>query len=257
MAERRRVLVVDDHRDTANVLCRSLEEHGYTAVPAYSGIDAIKAAESEAFDCVLLDIMMPGWSGLKVCYELKHRHATHHLPIVILSAKRAPQDISYAKQMGADEYLTKPVKLSKMLESIEKHSARGPQDEAAIPRHSILFVGADEQLAEATQRALDSGRATDKEWLRLVRIPGCEEAKKTIVDTSPRALVIDARSRAAEAPALCREVKLNAGTKHIVVVVLLGSAADDVKFAWADECLADPLMPETLAGALKDHLLPA
>jgi len=254
MDERKRVLVVDDNPDTVKVLCQSLEQHGYTAIPAYGGVEAIQKARNEELDCVLLDIMMPGCSGLKVCHELKHHPATKHLPVVILSAKKDPQDISYAKLMGADDYLTKPAKLSRMLESIESFAHRNRPSETAVPGQSILLVSGDRQLAESAQAALDAERTGGSEWYRLVPVADCEEAKNKIFETSARAVIIDARTTPTDASALCRDLKLSADTKHVVLIVLLQKASDDIKFAWANECLVDPVDPRKLAASLKDHL---
>ena len=254
MAERRRVLVVDDNRDTTDLLCQSLEEHGYTAIPAYDGVEAIRKARNDVLDCVLLDIMMPEYSGLKVCYELKRQDATKHLPVVILSAKKDPKDVSYAKQMGADDYLTKPVKLRKLLESLEKHALRNRPGESVLPGQSILFVGGDQSLVDATQKILDAGRVGGSEWLRLVPVPGCEQVEAAIAEGVPRAMVIDSRVGVRAAAALCRQFKLNPAAKQVVVIVLLENAADDVKFAWANECLLEPFEPVKLAETLKKHL---
>lgn len=254
MTERRRVLVVDDNRDTTDLLCQSLEEHGYTAIPAYNGVEAIQKARNDVLDCVLLDIMMPEYSGLKVCYELKRQDATKHLPIVILSAKKDPKDISYAKQMGADDYLTKPVKLRKLLESLEKHALRNRPGKSVFPGQSILFVGGDQSLGDATQKILDAGRVGGSEWLRLVPVPGCEQVEAAVAEGVPRAMVIDSRVGVRDAAALCRKFKLNPDAKQVVIIVLLENAADDVKFAWANECLLEPFEPRKLAETLKNHL---
>ncbi len=254
MAERKRVLVVDDNRDTVDVLCRTLEEHGYTAIPAYGGVEAIQKARNETLDCVLLDIMMPGCSGLKVCHELKRQSGTQHLPIVILSAKKGPQDVSYAKQLGADDYLMKPVSLKKLLKSMEAHASRNRPEAAALPGQSIVFISDDEQLAGSTQVVLDAERTGGRDWFRLAAVSSCDEARKVIAEDAPSAVVIDARAHSKEAPALCRQLKLTSDTKQIAVVVLLENAADDVKYAWANECLVDPIKPRKLADALKSHL---
>ena len=129
MAEKKRVLVVDDNHDTVRLLCQSLEEHGYIAIPAYGGVEAIQKARNEDLDCVLLDIMMPGCSGLKVCHELKRQPATKHLPIVILSAKKDPQDVSYAKLMGADAYLTKNYDKEELLDLVRSLLHGAPEEQ--------------------------------------------------------------------------------------------------------------------------------
>ena len=253
MAERKRVLVVDDNRDTVDVLCRSLEGHGYITIAAYGGAEAIQRARNDPFDCVLLDIMMPGCDGLKVCRELKAEQATSQLPVIILSAKKEPEDVSQAREMGADQYLTKPVSISKLVQTIEAHAKRNNPEEAAVPAQGIILVSQDADLAAKTQSILDAARVGGKGWLRLVRLGNCEQAKNPVETSSPRAVVIDARHSLNDAHVLCREIKMTSALKQTPVIVLLENASDDIKFAWANECMIDPT-PQALADTLKRHL---
>ncbi|HUS57032.1 MAG TPA: response regulator [Planctomycetota bacterium] len=255
MVDPKRVMVVDDSHDTVDVLCRSLEQHGYTAIPAYGGAEAIVKAQSTALDCVLLDIMMPGCDGLEVCRELKSQPATSRLPIIILSAKKEQEDISHARQMGADDYLTKPVGISKLVAAIQAQCARPrPEPQVSLPAQAVVFVTTDSDLVKRTQAIFDASRTGGRDWFRLDVKTSCEVAKATIQANPPRAVIIDARAAVTrEAPGLCRQIKMSTVTKNVVVVVLLGNAADDVKYAWANECLYSASSTK-LAESVKRHL---
>jgi len=146
------------------------------------------------------------------------------------------------------------VKLRKLLEALEKHTLRNRPAETIGSGQAILFVGDDQDLAEGTQRILDASRVGGSEWLRIVPAVNCEKAKDAAADGAPRAMVIDSRVGVREAAALCRQLKLNPDTKQVVLIVLLENAADDVKFAWANECLLEPFEPRKLAETIKNHL---
>jgi len=251
MPDRKRILVVDDSRDTVELLCRHLENHGYDAIPAYGGVEAIQKARNETLDCVLLDIMMPNCSGLKVCHELKHQPGTSHLPVVILSAKKEPKDISYARQMGADEYLTKPISLGKLLKSLENHLRRNRPNIGFMSGPTVLFAGGGDDLIASTQAETDKAAVSGKDRLRLIAAESLDGIPDTVAAEAPKAVVIDARSNTKEAAQLCRKLKMDSKTKHVPVIALLKQASDDIKFAWANACLVDPISPATLAEVLR------
>ena len=254
MPERKRILVVDDSRDTVDVLCKTLEAHGYIAIPAYGGTEGIQKARTEALDCVLLDIMMPGCDGLKVCQQLKNDEATKGLPVIILTARKEPQDMAQAKAAGAACFLTKPIGPTKLLQSIELHAMRNDPELAALPAHGVIFITRDVQLARETQERFDAERVGGREWLRVATFPSCERAHGAIESSEPRAVVIDSRFVGQDAPHLCRQLKLSTATKHVVVIVIMENAADDTKFAWANECVVDPVRAQQLADTVKRHL---
>jgi len=254
MPERRRILIVDDSKDTVEVLCQTLAAHGYTAIPATSGPEALQKARTNVLDCVLLDIMMPGIDGLKVCRELKSEEATRRLPVIILSARKDPEPMAEAKALGADCYLTKPIGPTKLLQAIEKYSMRNDPEQVAVPAQAVIFITRDTGLASDTQAKFDAERVGGREWLRVVAFPNCERARTAIETADPRAVVIDSRAVGKDASVLCRQIKLTAATKHVAVIVLLQNAADDAKFAWANECIIDPIHAQKLAETVKRHL---
>jgi two-component system cell cycle response regulator len=104
-----RVLVVDDIPANVKLLEARLAAEYFDVVTAMSGADALAICERAECDVVLLDVMMPDMDGFEVCKRLKSNPATHHIPVVIVTALDQPSDRVKGLQSGADEFLTKPV----------------------------------------------------------------------------------------------------------------------------------------------------
>jgi two-component system cell cycle response regulator len=104
-----RILIVDDISTNLKVLEVRLSAEYYEVVAATNGPQAIEICERGQCDLVLLDVMMPGMDGFEVTRRLKANPATHHIPIVIITALDAPTDRVKGLEAGADDFLTKPV----------------------------------------------------------------------------------------------------------------------------------------------------
>src|SRR6266852_5153029 len=103
------LLVVDDNPMNRDMLARRLTRRGYTVTVAEDGYQALAMIEAQQFDLVLLDIMMPGLSGLDVLKTLRQRYAVADLPVIMATAKDQSEDIVAALQLGANDYVTKPL----------------------------------------------------------------------------------------------------------------------------------------------------
>jgi len=103
-----KILVVDDEPDIISLLKLVLEAEGYEVVPALSGDMALQLAEIEAPDLVMLDLMMPGKSGLETCRCLKSRPRTKNSPVIIFSALGRDVDRKLTAEAGAIAHITKP-----------------------------------------------------------------------------------------------------------------------------------------------------
>ena len=102
-----RILIVDDHPHIVRLLQRELEAEGHEVSSAATGEAALEQLRQQMPDIVLLDVMLPGMSGLDVLREMKVAGApTAH--VVLLTARDHPSDIAYGLELGADWYLTKP-----------------------------------------------------------------------------------------------------------------------------------------------------
>ena len=104
-----RVLVVDDVPANVKLLEARLSAEYFDVATAYSGTEALAMAERAECDIVLLDVMMPDMDGFEVCRRLKTNPATHHIPVVMVTALDQPSDRVKGLEAGADDFLTKPV----------------------------------------------------------------------------------------------------------------------------------------------------
>jgi putative two-component system response regulator len=111
MDSREKILVVDDHEQTANGMRDLLTAAGYSVRVALCGEDALQLASDEAPDLVLLDVMMPGMSGVEVCRALKASNLTRLTPVVLVTASHDRAYRLAGLDAGADDFLSKPIDL--------------------------------------------------------------------------------------------------------------------------------------------------
>ncbi len=121
-----RILVIDDEIEVVRALRRGLTAHGYTVLTASSGEEAVKVTTEQRPDLLLLDLMLPGMSGLDVC---RYVRTTSNVPILVLSVKDAEHDKVRALDLGADDYIPKPFGMNEVLARIRvalRHVAKVP-----------------------------------------------------------------------------------------------------------------------------------
>ena len=122
-----RVLVVEDERKLAEVLVAALQAEHYEVVAAATGEEGFYRANAELFDLVLLDLMLPGRSGLEILQTLRQRHI--ETPVLILTARDGVDDRVLGLDLGADDYLVKPFALPELLARVRALLRRGrPSD---------------------------------------------------------------------------------------------------------------------------------
>lgn len=103
-----KILIIDDLRENVFMLQNRLEKANYNIISAYNGETGIEKAKKELPDLILLDIMMPGKNGLEVCKELLEEEITKDIPIIMVTAKVAADDIRIGLEAGAFDYIKKP-----------------------------------------------------------------------------------------------------------------------------------------------------
>ncbi len=103
------ILVVDDNELNRDMLSRRLRSRGYAVTVAESGARALELVKGGAFDLVLLDIMMPGISGLDVLHSVRESYSREELPVVMATARDQADDVIEALKAGANDYVTKPL----------------------------------------------------------------------------------------------------------------------------------------------------
>lgn len=128
------ILVVEDERRMADLLRRGLEEEGHSVVVSGRGPEALAIAQHHPFDAILLDVMLPGMSGLDVARRL--RESRVQTPILMLTARDAEEDVIRGLDLGADDYMTKPFSFEILLARLRAVSRRG-----SISTPVLLQVG--------------------------------------------------------------------------------------------------------------------
>jgi two-component system response regulator MprA len=123
------VLVVDDDYAIRESLDRSLRANGYDVQLANDGTQALRALEGAAYDAVVLDVLMPGRSGIDVCHTL--RAAGNRVPILILTARDTVSDRVAGLEAGADDYLVKPFALEELIARLRALVRRTTADAGA------------------------------------------------------------------------------------------------------------------------------
>jgi two-component system phosphate regulon response regulator PhoB len=103
-----RILVVEDEADIAALVAYHLTREGYRVRTAASGAEALEAIAHERPDLVVLDVMLPEFSGYEVLSELRRREELAEIPVVVLTARRDEADRIRGLELGADDYVTKP-----------------------------------------------------------------------------------------------------------------------------------------------------
>lgn len=112
-----RILVIEDDDRIADFLYRALNAEGYNVTRLDNGNDAVSVIQNGDFNCILLDLMLPGSSGLEVCQEIRIRKIS--IPIIMVTAMDSIDDIVHGLKMGADDYMTKPFDLDELFARIE------------------------------------------------------------------------------------------------------------------------------------------
>jgi two-component system response regulator MprA len=111
-----RILLVEDDREVADYIRRELEDDGNSVTLCHDGASGLRAAEMQAFDIILLDVMLPFVDGLTITRRLRRQNI--QTPILLLTARDAPEEIVRGLDSGADDYLTKPFSFDVLLARI-------------------------------------------------------------------------------------------------------------------------------------------
>jgi len=145
-----RVLVVDDDKKTASFVSKALASDGFVADVLHSGDEALEAISENAFDAVVLDIMLAGRDGLSVLKKL--REMGNHTPVLLLSARGEVNERVEGLNAGADDYLSKPFALEEVIARVRALTRRSGEAAALVLRVADLT------LDTITRRASRNGR---------------------------------------------------------------------------------------------------
>ena len=168
-----RVLVVEDEPNIRELVCLHLGHEGYACEGVGDGQTALQRTETDRYDLLVLDVMIPGLDGLSVCRAVRNGRMNHDVPILILTARREEADKVVGLESGADDYLTKPFGVRELVARVrallrrprQAESARGAEAQADpivrihgfeidTPRRRVRLNGADIELTDQEFRLL-------------------------------------------------------------------------------------------------------
>jgi DNA-binding NtrC family response regulator len=163
-----RVLLVDDEKDFADILAKRLEVRDFNVACVYNGDDAISRIESDEYDVVLLDVLMPGKSGLDILKEMKAIDPLIH--IVMLTGHARVDTAIEGMELGAYDYLIKPAETEALIEKIRlAHSHRAAETE---------------RMQQKQTDKTESQRGWGKKiWGPLSRIFGADQSEEAGTDS--------------------------------------------------------------------------
>lgn len=152
------ILVAEDDRDIAELIVHYLEKSSWTAHLVGSGSEALAYARKHAVDVAILDVMMPGLSGLEVCRALRADRATAAIPIIMVTARAEETDRIVGLELGADDYMGKPFSPNELVARVRalarRSKLREPQEETLslgpiamdLVRHTVSDAGREVKL---------------------------------------------------------------------------------------------------------------
>jgi len=137
---KKNILIVDDEKDIVDLLSYNLIKEGFAVITARNGKEALEKVKQKP-ELIILDVMMPEMNGLEVIRELKKDKKTASIPVLLLTAKGSETDEIVGLEVGADDYIVKPVKIGKIVARV--HAVLRRQEHAAqktIPHMDIISI---------------------------------------------------------------------------------------------------------------------
>ncbi|HVR79736.1 MAG TPA: response regulator transcription factor [Acidimicrobiia bacterium] len=181
---RHRILVVEDEPGLAESVRYTLETEGFEVLVSESGVGGLESARVNQPDLVLLDLMLPGMSGLDVCRQIRH---SSDVPIIMLTAKDAESDKVAGLELGADDYMTKPFSMRELTARIRAQLRRATKSGVLSESNDVLRGGSIELDIDAHETRVDGEpvelRPKEFELLEsLMRRKNRLAARHTLID---------------------------------------------------------------------------
>lgn len=175
-----RVLVVDDEVKLAEAIRRRLLAEGFDVDVTHDGLDALWRATEGSYDVIVLDIMLPGMNGFRVCAELRERDIW--TPILMLTAKDGEYDEAEGLETGADDYLSKPFSFVVLIARLRALMRRRGEVRPAVLEAGDLLLDPTTRRCERSGTAIELTPREHSLLEVLMRNVGDPVAKQTLVD---------------------------------------------------------------------------
>lgn len=137
-----KVLAVDDEPDIVELVTYNLGREGFDVSTAFDGEGALAKIKKEKFDCIILDLMLPGMQGMEICRIIRNDPRTKNMPIIMLTAKGEEVDKVLGLEMGADDYITKPFsprELIARIKSVMRRTSEKATDEKVVHIGTLII----------------------------------------------------------------------------------------------------------------------
>jgi len=167
----RKILLADDSVTAQNMGRKILADAGYDVVTVNNGSAALKRITEIKPDLIVLDVYMPGYSGLEVCQRLKDAAATAHIPVLLTVGKLEPFKPEEARRVKADAHIVKPFEASELLTAIMRLEERMVPQQSEGSRFSTSVSGVERFSAEGNGRTKDSKAVADSGWKSRLGFP--------------------------------------------------------------------------------------
>jgi len=183
----KKILIIEDNRDLAYLLEGHLRDLAFQVDLSFDGIAGLAKADSDNYDLVILDLMLPGLDGVEICQRLRRKSS--YVPILMLTAKSSEMDRVVGLEVGADDYVTKPFSIRELLARVKAIFRRvdeltdgAKEDFPAVIRTGDLVIDPIKRSAQIANRSVD---LTAKEFdllLHFARNPGKVYTRSQLLD---------------------------------------------------------------------------
>jgi DNA-binding response OmpR family regulator len=183
----KKILIIEDNRDLARLLENHLRDLAFQVDLSFDGIAGLAKADSDNYDLVILDLMLPGLDGVEICQRLRRKSS--YVPILMLTAKSSEMDRVVGLEVGADDYVTKPFSIRELLARVKAIFRRvdeltdgAKEDLPAVIRIGDLVIDPIKRSAQIAGCSVD---LTAKEFdllLHFARNPGKVYTRSQLLD---------------------------------------------------------------------------
>ena len=176
------VLVVEDDRKTADLVALYLRHAGHRATVATSGARGLELARDGGFDLLILDVMLPGASGLDICRTIRERAST---PIILLTARTLEDQKIEGLDLGADDYVTKPFSPRELMARVGALLRRAPPGADDVIRAGPILLNLETRRVEIGDASIDLTPSEFEILTALARRPGRVLSRTQLLDRLP------------------------------------------------------------------------
>jgi DNA-binding response OmpR family regulator len=183
----KKILIIEDNQELAHLLKNHLQDLAFQVDLSFDGIAGLAKAESDNFDLVILDLMLPGLDGIEICQRLRRKSS--YVPILMLTAKSSEIDRVVGLEVGADDYVTKPFSIREFLARVKAIFRRVDELKYEVKADLPAIIQIGELVIDPIKRSAHiAGRTVDltaKEFdllLHFARNPGKVYTRSQLLD---------------------------------------------------------------------------